>query len=98
METIYKGALYEWDVDSGTVIDTATACLFNPATQEKVLFDVTDNGTTDGVISYLFTLSATATTAASAGVYHLEIYDTNGAMVKHENNFARIVTTSKSTN
>lgn len=98
METIYKGALYEWDVDSDTAIDTATACLFNPATREKVLFSVKNNGTTDGIISYLFTLTADATKAASAGVYHLEIYDTNGAMVKHQDNFARIVTTSKSTN
>lgn len=98
METIYKGALYEWDVDSDTAIDTATACLFNPATREKVLFAVTNNGATDGVISYLFTLTAAATAAASAGVYNLEIYDTNGAMVKHQDNFARIVPTSKSTN
>ncbi len=98
METIYKGTLYEWDVDSDTAIDTATACLFNPAMREKVRFSVKDRGTTDGIISYLFTLSTTTTAAASAGVYHLEIYDTNGAMVKHFNNFARIVTTSKSTN
>ncbi len=99
METIYKGATWSMTIDSDTQLDTAACRLYNPSTRTYVAFTATLNGTAEGVYHYTLSLSATDTNAAAVGVYHLECFAPNdGKMVYHQDNFARVVTTSKSTN
>lgn len=99
METIYKGAKWEMTIDSDTQLDTTACRLYNPSTRSYIQFTTTLNGSTDSVYHYTLTLAATDTDSAAAGVYHLECFaPSDGEMVYHQDNFARVITTSKSTN